>query len=339
MKVSFLIPLAWATAIALVVPARGEPQRFVFEKAEMGVPFRITIYAESESEARTASDAAFDRIESLNSILSDYDPDSELSRLSQTSGKQRSVPVSSDLWNVLALGQAMAVKTDGALDLTVGPLVNLWRRARRHRELPSDELRLEMLTRVGYTAMKLDPATRSVDLQKPNMRLDVGGVAKGYAADEAMKVLKLRGITSALVAASGDMCASEPPPGKPGWRIEVAALDAPDAPLPRYVWLKHSAISTSGDVFQRVEINGVRYSHIVDPKTGVGLTDHSLVTVLGPDASTTDSLETAVSVLGPERGLALIERTSGTAVYIVRKPGHRIEVHESTRWADLAGVE
>jgi thiamine biosynthesis lipoprotein len=330
-----------ATLLAYLVGmnASAGPQRYVFEKAEMGVPFRITLYAATEAEGKAASNAVWERVEVLNSILSDYDPDSELSRLSRTSGQGRSVPVSTDLWNVLSLAQRVSEKTDGALDVTVGPLVNLWRRVRRRRELPDDTTRLEMLTRVGYTALKLDPANRSVELTKPEMRLDVGGVAKGYAADEAMKVLKRRGITSALVAASGDMCASEPPPGKPGWRIQVAALDTPDAPPPRFVWLKNSAISTSGDTFQRVEINGVRYSHIVDPKTGIGLTDHGLVTVLGPDASTTDSLETTVSVMGPERGLALIEQTPGTAVYIVRKPAERVEVYESARWHELAGGE
>jgi len=329
--------LAFIASLALRSAARGEPQRFVFEKAEMGVPFRITLYAETEALAKAASDAAFARVDVLNSILSDYDPDSELSRLSRTSGQARMVPVSTDLWNVLSLGQAMAGKSGGALDLTIGPLVNLWRNARRKRELPGAELRKEMLSRVGYTAMKLDPATHSVELQKPDMRLDVGGVAKGYAADEAMKVLKQRGISSALVAASGDMCASDPPPGKPGWRVEVAPLDASDAPPPRFVWLNRSAISTSGDAFQRVEIDGVRYSHIIDPKTGVGLTDHSLVTVLGPDATTTDSLETTISVLGPERGLELIRSTPGTAVYIVRKPTERVEVYESPNWQEFAG--
>ena len=340
-KASAPFRYAWsctcAFIFALPLQLRGEPQRFVFEKAEMGVPFRITLYAESEKLAKAASDAAFERVEVLNSILSDYDPDSEISRLSQTSGLGRSIPVSTDLWNVLSVAQAMAARSDGALDVTIGPLVNLWRRARRRQELPGEELRKEMLSRVGYTAMKLDEKTHSVMLQKRDMRLDVGGVAKGYAADEAMKVLKQRGITSALVAASGDMCASDPPPGKSGWRIEVASLDAPDAPPPRFVLLKHSAISTSGDTFQRVEINGIRYSHIIDPKTGMGLTDHSLVAVLGPDATTTDSLETTISVLGPARGLALINETPGTAVYIVRKPGERVEIHESPRWQELAG--
>ncbi|HZJ15679.1 MAG TPA: FAD:protein FMN transferase, partial [Chthoniobacteraceae bacterium] len=139
--------------LALLLPvgeSRAESEeRFVFEKAEMGVPFRITLYAADEAMARAASDAAFARVEVLNSILSDYDSESELSRLSQSSGQGKAVPVSEDLWRVLACSQRMAERTDGAFDITVGPLVNVWRRARRKRELPSPELIAEMRQRVG----------------------------------------------------------------------------------------------------------------------------------------------------------------------------------------------
>ena len=334
------VPGSFILAILLlpVVESRAESlERFVFEKAEIGVPFRITLHAADEATARAASDAAFARVELLNAILSDYDSDSELSRLSRTSGQGDAVPVGEDLWRVLVCAQRMAERTDGAFDITVGPLVNVWRRARRKHELPSPELIAELRQRVGYKHLRLDPGQKTAELLVPEMRLDVGGIAKGYAVDEAIKVLKKRGIQSALVAASGDLAASEAPPGKPGWRIEVTPLDAPDAPPPRIVWLRNSAVSTSGDTFQRVEINGVRYSHIVDPHTGIGLTDHSLVTVLGPDCTTTDSLETTISVLGPKRGLQLIAETPGTAVHIVRKPGKRIEVHDSPNWSDLAG--
>lgn len=310
-------------------------QRFAFEKAEMGVPFRITLYAIDEATAQAAANAAWDRVEVLNAMLSDYDPDSELSRLSRTSGEGQSVPVSSDLWRVLKVSQRMAERTEGAFDITIGPLVNVWRRARRKGELPSPELIAEMRQRVGYRNLRLDGETRSAMLLLPDMRLDVGGIAKGYAVDEVLKVLKSRGIERALVAASGDLAASEAPPGKAGWRIEVASFDVPGAPLPREVSLRHNAISTSGDTYQRVEIGGVRYSHIVNPATGVGLTDHSLVTVLGPDCTTTDSLETTISVLGPQRGLQLIAETPQTEVHIVRKPGEQIEVYDSPRWNEF----
>jgi len=320
----------WLILILLAGSAPAEERRFVFEKAEMGVPFRITLYAADEAAARRATDAAFERVEVLNSILSDYDPDSEISRLSQTS--RRAVPVSGDLGHVLEISQRIAEQTEGAFDITIGPLVNLWRRARRKNELPAPELIAEMRARVGFRRLRLDPAARTAELLAPDMRLDVGGIAKGVAVDAALQVLASQGISRALVAASGDIGASDAPPGQPGWKIEVAALDAEGAPPAQTVLLRHSAVSTSGDTFQRVEIGGVRYSHIVDPRTGVGLTDHSLVTVTGPDCTTTDSWETTISLLGPERGLQLIETIPGAAARVVRQPGTQIETYTSRGW-------
>ena len=312
----------------------AELRRLAFEKAEMGLPFRVTLYAEDEAAAKAAADAAFERVAVLNSILSDYDPDSEISRLSRTAGQGKAVPVSGDLWRVLERGQAMAARTDGAFDVTVGPLVNLWRRARRKQELPSPELIAEMRARVGYRNLRLDPAQRTAELLAPEMRLDVGSIGKAYAVDAALAVLKERGFTRALVGGSGDMAAGDPPPDQPGWRIEVAPLDAPGAPPPQLVLLKNRAVATSGDVFQRVEIDGKRYSHIVDPHTGLGLTDHGLVTILATDCFTANSFSTSVSVLGPERGLKLVEETPDISAFVARKPGDRIEFVESSRWRD-----
>ena len=318
--------------LLLLTARASDLQRFAFEKAEMGLPFRITLYASDEAVAKAAADAAFARIAVLNSVFSDYDSDSELSRLSRTAGLGKAVTVSRDLWMVIERAQALAVRTEGAFDITVGPLVNVWRRARRKQELPSAELIAEMSARVGFKNVRLDAAARTVELLVPGMRLDCGAIAKGYAVDEALAVLKSRGIARALVAGSGDMAAGDAPPDAPGWRIEVAALDVAGAPPAQVVHLANRAVATSGDVFQRVEIGGRRYSHIVDPRTGTGLTDHSLVTVLAPDCMTADGLATAVSVLGPERGLRLIEETPGTAARIARKPGEKIEFTQSSRW-------
>jgi thiamine biosynthesis lipoprotein len=306
--------------------------RFEFTQPQMGLPFRIVLYAADAAAAEAAARTAFARISQLNDLLSDYDPDSELSRLSRTSGEGRAVPVSEDLWIVLERAQQLAARSDGAFDVTVGPYVNLWRKARRERKLPRAELIAEAGAAVGWEKLQLDAVSRTAKLLAPNMRLDLGGIAKGYAVDEAMKTLKAHGIERALVAGGGDMAASGPPPGQKGWRIEVAPLDVTNAPPARFVLLAHRALATSGDVFQRLEIDGQRYSHIVDPKTGLGLTDHSLVTVIAPDCTTADSLATAVSVLGPEAGLKLVEGTRGCAASIVRAPGLRIEVTESRRF-------
>jgi len=314
--------------------AQAPLDRFAFEKAEMGLPFRVTLFAPGAVVAKQAADAAFARIAELNGIFSDYDPDSELSRLSRTSGSGTAVQVSAELWQVLAQTQALAETTDGAFDVTVGPLVNLWRNARRKRELPTAEAVAEMKARVGWRHLRLDRAEQTVTLLRPNMRLDCASLAKGRAVDAALAVLRERGITRALVTGGGDMAASDPPPGQPGWKVEVATIDAPGAPPPQTIVLANSALGTSGDLFQHVEVHGVRYSHIVNPHTGLGLTDRSLVTVLAKECSTASSHATAVSVLGPERGLQLIESTPGLVARIVRRTEKDVERFRSSRWPE-----
>jgi thiamine biosynthesis lipoprotein len=126
------------------------------------------------------------------------------------------------------------------------------------------------------------------------------------------------------------MAMSEPPPGKPGWRVELPPLDATNAPPARYVMVSHVGISTSGDLFQRLEIDGKRYSHIIDPRTGMGLTDHRLVTVIAPDDFTADGLTKVMSVLEPKAALKFIAKTPNAFVRIIRKPGAKVEVYQSS---------
>jgi len=319
-------------AASRAVPHATGPNRFEFTEPQMGVPFRIVLYAPDKPTADQAARAAFGRITQLNDILSDYDTDSELSRLSQTAGSGRAVQASADLWFVLKRSQELAQRTDGAFDVTVGPVVSLWRKARREKRLPAPAKLAEALKAVGYRNLVLDPQCHAARLLVPYMRLDLGAIAKGYAVDAALKVLRARGVTRALVSGGGDMVAGDPPPGKRGWRIEVAPLDVTNAPPARFVLLANAGLATSGDLFQHLEIDGKRYSHIVDPHTGIGLTDHSLVTVIAPDGITADGLSTAISVLGPEAGARLVEKTRGAAVHMVRMPGDRIEMAESSRF-------
>ena len=305
--------------------------RFEFSQPQMGLPFRIVLYTRYAAQAEAAATAAFDRIAELNNILSDYDTDSELSQLSRTSGQGKAVPLSADLWLVLERAQKFSAATDGAFDVTVGPFVNLWRKARREQKLPRADLLAEATRSVGWRHLLLDSRQRTATLLVPNMRLDLGSIAKGYAIDEALRVLGERGIRSALVTGGGDMAASAPPPGRPGWRITLAPLDVTNAPPARYILLKHAGLGTSGDLFQHVEIDGVRYSHIVNPHTGFGLTDHSLVTVIARDCITANTAATAASVMGPERGLRLVASLPDAALHYVRKPAGQIEHGESPR--------
>ena len=190
-------------------------------------------------------------------------------------------------------------------------------------------LKLEEARRaVGYEKLRLNPREHTAELLVPYMRLDLGAIGKPYAVDEALKILRARRIRSALIAGAGDLAVTDPPPGMDGWRVELAPLDTTNAPAAEFVLLRQAGLATSGDVFQHVEIDGVRYSHIVDPRTGLGLTDHSLVVVIAKDGTTANSVSTSASVLGPEKGLKLAE-SKGACARIVRKPGQRIEVRES----------
>ena len=153
--------------------------------------------------------------------------------------------------------------------------------------------------------------------------------------EEALKVLEGRGFPRAMVAGGGDMALGEAPPGEEGWRIEIIALDTEGAPVPVRLRLAKRCVSTSGDLYQRLEIGGKRYSHIVDPRTGVGLSDHSQVTVIAERGMEADALSKVVAVLGAEAGFPIIEETPGAACRVVRAPGEGVEERVSRRWAEL----
>ncbi|MBV8229541.1 MAG: FAD:protein FMN transferase [Planctomycetaceae bacterium] len=314
--------------------------RFEYAETHMSSHFRIVLYTDREETARSASRAAFARIAELDAALSDYQPDSELARLCGQAGGPPA-HVGADLFDVLARSRAMSERSGGAFDVTVGPVVRLWRRARRDRKMPAPERLAGARALVGYEALRLDPEARTVRLLKPGMKLDVGGIAKGYAGDEAIRVLKRHGIDRALVAGGGDIVVSGPPPGRDGWSIGIASLEPSRAAPSRFIALRDAAISTAGDAERYVEIDGRRYSHIIDPWTGLGVVDRCGVTVVARDGATADSLDTAVYVLGPERGLPLVEATQGAAALIIRSIDATVQIFESRRWREIpqAGPE
>ncbi len=292
-------------------------QRFVFGERHMGVEFKLIVYCPDEETANAGAKAAFARVAALNQVMSDYVPTSELMQLCRKSAPGHPVEVSDDLFLVLSRAEELSKSTDGAFDVSVGPLTQLWRRSRRQKALPSQRLLEKALSRVGYQFVRLDPQQRTVELLRENMRLDLGGIAAGYAADEALKTLRQQGIKRALVDSSGDIVAGDPPPQTDGWVIGVVPLD-PQATPSQFLKLAQAAVSTSGDAFQFVELNGRRYSHIVDPVTGLGLTTRTSVTVVAPSCLQADSLATAVTVLGPQRGLKLIHKRPKTHAFIVQ---------------------
>lgn len=332
--------------VVLLLAALGgcarQLERHEFTHPQMGTRFRLVLYAPDQAAASRAAGAAFDRIDQINAALSDYLPDSELNRLAATAGTGYRFSASRDLWNVLSTAQEVSRRSGGAFDVSVGPVIRLWRQARRARRLP-DEDRLEKArAAVGFRHIHMDPLTHTVTLNAPGMRLDLGGIAKGYAGAQALEAIKTLGVNRALIECGGNPVLGDPPPDRDAWTISLIPLPrrlgakAGDDPAqtsgdsggaPIYVRLKNIASSTSGDAFQHVDIDGVRYSHIIDPRTGRALTSGAAATVIAPDAALADALSTACCVMTPEKAMTLIESFPGAAAMIVQNVGGKIETY------------
>lgn len=299
----------------------------------MGVPWTIAVYATDAGLAEAAIEAAFGEIHRLNGIFSDYDPESELSRLSAAAPTTRPVPVSEDLWRVLVRAVAIRDRTGGAFDPTVGPLTTLWRRARRSGRFPSRERLASALAAVGPEMLVLDATARMVSLHGSGMRLDLGGIGMGDAVDRALAVLRHHGIEAAMIDASGDVAAFGSPPGRHGWQVQLDPFGrGSSAEEAGMITLVDAAVTTSGDARQGVEIDGIRYGHIVDPRTGLGVVGPRAVTVIASDASLADALATGLCVAGPERGLALLRDFPGAAARFDWFDGQSPQIRCSPRW-------
>lgn len=262
--------------------------RYEFHHSQMGTLFRIVLYTEDSLTAQAAAQAAFARIDSLDAMLSDYREDSELSRLSARAGDGEWVKVSGELWYLLLASKQISIVSDGAFDPTIGPLSKLWRKAFRQGEFPDTAALRAAKEKVGYQHLQFQETQQMARLALPGMRLDLGGIAKGYAVDKAMKVLRQHGISIALVDGGGDLLAAGPPPGKEGWEIAIGE----GISLP----VTERAVATSGDTYRYLDWEGRRYSHIIDPRSGLGVGHRRQISVLAPDCTTADALASALSV-------------------------------------------
>ena len=290
----------------------------------MGSPFTITLYSTDSVAAAAAAEAAFRKAEGLNALLSDYVDSSEINRLSATSGQHRWIPVSPALFDILRRSMEAARLSGGSYDVTIGPVVRLWRQARKTHQFPDSASLREALARTGHRYLRLDTATRSVWLEKKGMQLDVGGLGKGFVAQAALDLLEQRGFPIAMVNAGGKIVVGQTLPGKAGWLIGINAPGEKQTLLPSFLLLKNMAVATSGDIYQYVELNGKRYSHIVDPTTGIGLTRRRNVTALAGDGTTADWLATACSVLSWRKSLRLIRTLPGTALLVTEMKNGKI---------------
>jgi thiamine biosynthesis lipoprotein len=287
-------------------------ERSEFRQLHMATLFRIVLYGPPDANVQDPVRLAFKRIEELERILSSYREDSEVRAVSRRAFQSPQI-VSLDLFAVLESSLELSRLTGGAFDITVRPFVELWQKASTANRLPDPKLLSWAANRVGYSNLLLNARTRSVRFQIPSIQVDFGGVGKGYAADEALVVLQNHGIEHALVYAGGDIRLGAPPPGRKGWQIELGQ-DSGDG---QELLLSDCAIAGSGDAYQFTEIEGVRYSHIIDPRTGLGVVGQRGTTVIAPKASVADALATALTVLGPEKGFEIIRNWDGVSAQFV----------------------
>jgi FAD:protein FMN transferase len=291
-------------------------QRYEYSHPQMGTVFKIILYSENKIIADEAAKTAFARVDTLNQILSDYLPESEINQLCLKAGSKEKIPVSKDLWKILRLSHQFSKESNGAFDVSIGAVTRLWRRARNLKELPDSIYLQTALQSVNYQKIKFYKHKHRISLLQSGTKLDFGGIAQGYAADECLKVLRSFRIKIALIDAGGDIALGDAPPQSKGWEIEV--------PQPtkqtKVLLLSNCGITTSGAKYRFLEVNNKRYSHIIDPRTGWGLNHRVLVTVQAPNATIADAWATAISVLG-EKGWKKLEKKHQNIIVTLTEEG------------------
>jgi len=275
------------------------PERRYFSQPHLGTLVQIAFYSDDKELSQKLAENCFQRVEKLNKTFSDYLPDSEVSQLCSKPTKVAH-RVSEDLFCVIAQAQEISTATDGAFDITLGHATQKWRESARHKKLlPKDEIK------ASYKDLILDPRSKTVLLRKP-LEIDLGGIAKGYIADQLMIILKKSGIRQAAVIIGGEMVFTEAPPGKVGWTV---GIERPSHEMLGILTISNTALSTSGDSYQFFEQGGLRHAHLIDPSSGKSKTNRLNVTTLAQSAMLADAWATALRVSSQENALKLANET------------------------------
>ena len=296
----------------------------------MGTFARVVAIAANSQTAEKSIEAAFEQLTAVDNLMSDYKADSEISKVNKDAF-EKPIVVSGSTFEVLQKSIEFSELSGGAFDVTVGPLVDLWRKAADANTVPADDELVRVREKVGYEKLILDPDKMSVRFAVDGMRLDLGGIAKGYAIDKAVEAMQKAGAIGGLVDVGGDIrCYGAPPKGKDRWTIGLqdpagAANQMAPAKYPLVLKLADAAVATSGDYQRFVLIEGQKYSHIIDKANGAGSDKLSSVTIIAETAVEADSLATAVSVMGAEKGMALIERLPDVETILISpRPGFKL---------------
>lgn len=314
--------------VGICLLAFPQYKKYSFQQPKMGSPFNIVIYSEDSLKASVAAFQAFSLIDTLNNIYSDYLPYSELNRLCASAGTNQWIKVSESLYTILQKSYAAAKRSFGSFDVTISPVIRLWRTARRRKRLPAKDSLQEAMKRVGYKFIEFKGAERKIRLKKPGMQIDLGGIGKGETAQRVIDRLRLLGYPYSLIDAGGDIVAGSVPVGIPGWRVAINMPESEDL-MDQQLLLHNKAVTTSGDLYQYIELNGVRYSHIINPFTGWALTNSRNVTIIAGNGTDADWLTKACSILPIEKALKLVATFQAAEVQIAVLENNRPHFYRS----------
>lgn len=273
--------------------------RYETTAQKLGTQFRIIFFCQDSLIGQGLAAEAWQRVDELNMIFSDYEASSEVTQLSNSAGSGRWVKVSDPFWEVLQLSQDLSEKSDGAFDITIGPLSKLWRRAFRRNMLPSESDVAEAKVLVNYNWIHFNNENKSVLLENANMRLDLGGIAKGYIIDRVFDYFSEQGVTEVLVDGGGDIYVGATMKSDP-WKLSLGATDR------QMNGLEYRGVASSGNHYRYLEVGDKKYSHIIDPRSGYGANQPSQVIISAPNCTIADALASAISILGLEKGQELL---------------------------------
>lgn len=312
--------------------SHAQPKRFQFTENKMASPFTILFYHADSLEAVRIAREGFTIVDSLAAIFTDYEEESELNRFCAKAAPDADfTPLSQPLFDILHQSKNAHKISRGTFDITVGKLSRLWRQARRSGEWPRSEMVAEALDKSGMKYLQVDAKTRSGRLLKKGIQLDLGGIAQGYIADTIMRFLQTRGIENALIDVSGDIITRGHPPGKQAWVVAINTPHHEEEWLHDHLYMNDNAVTTSGDLYQYMEHEGKRYSHIINPSTGYGITTRKSVTVVAKDAIVADWFTKAVSLL-PHRKAIRVARKLNAEFLVVELKAEEMKFRYSKKF-------
>ena len=298
--------------------ANAQKKKYIYSQVKMGSTFSIILYGEDCMYISKVAEASFKLVDSLNAIFSDYDSTSEVGKINANAGISPS-PLSPLLFDLIMQSKKAYQQSDGTFNICMGALSEIWRKSRKQGFFPSKILIQNTVKRCQFQDIDIDTAARTVFLPLKGMKFDFGGIAKGYIAEQVLQRIKKYQIEEALVNAGGDIVAGKGYTAP--WKIAINLPEEENEFLDKYLYLQNQAVATSGDVYQYTLHNGKKYGHIINPKTGYGVSTSRNVTVIANDGATADWLATACSILPLKKAQKLAETLNAQVLIATKKKG------------------